>query len=129
MGENQIKNFEDLECWKSARELRIYISHLSKKFPKEEQFSLTNQILRSARSVTNNIAEGYDRFHYQENIQFCRHSRGSLYETLDHLGIGLEEKYITEEEYQKGKMIIEKSLAILNGFINYLKNKKQETSN
>ncbi|WP_232825708.1 four helix bundle protein [Algoriphagus litoralis] len=52
-----------------------------KKFPAEEKFALSLQIRKSSRSITNNIAEGYGRFFYQENIQFCRISRGSLTET------------------------------------------------
>jgi four helix bundle protein len=38
----------------------------------EEKYALTSQLRRSSRSISDNIAEGYGRFHYQENIQFCR---------------------------------------------------------
>jgi len=79
---------------------------------------------RSARSVTNNIAEGFVRYHYQENIQFCRVSRGSLHETLDHLMIALEEGYINIEKYEEGKKLILDAIAILNGYINYLERAK-----
>jgi four helix bundle protein len=58
---------------------------LAKSFPKDEKFLLTGQLLDSARSVTANIAEGFGRFHHQENILFCRRSRGSLCETMEHL--------------------------------------------
>ena len=51
-------------------------------------------------SVTNNISEGYGRFHYQENIQFLRQSRGSLYECIDHLYVSLDEKYISLENFK-----------------------------
>ena len=80
-----IKTFEDLECWKLARKVRMRISELSKKFPKEETYSLTQHIKKTARSITDNIAEGYGRFHFQENIQFCRISRGSAYEVTNQL--------------------------------------------
>ncbi len=75
----EITSFEDLDCWKKGTELRKVISSLIKKFPRDE-FSLKDQIRRASRSVTNNIAEGYGRFHFQETIQFCRQARGSLYE-------------------------------------------------
>ncbi|WP_018128010.1 four helix bundle protein [Balneola vulgaris] len=75
----------ELESWESARQLRIAISDLVKSFPADEKFRLKDQIVRSSRSIPANIAEGYGRFHYQENIQFCRIARGSLYETLEHL--------------------------------------------
>ncbi len=121
---NIIRSFEDLECWKKAREVRLFVMEVSKKFPGEEKYSLTDNIKRSARSVTNNIAEGYGRYHYQENMQFCRISRGSLHETLDHLIIALEEKYIDQENYEEGKKIILNAIAILNGYINYLERAK-----
>jgi len=80
---NDIKSFEDLDCWKVCRELRQFISEILKEYPKDEKFRLVNDMLRASRSLTYNIAEGYGRFHYQENIQFCRISRGSLYDLKD----------------------------------------------
>ena len=117
MKENKIRSFEDLECWKVGTELRRFVSQLIKTFPKEEQFDLTSQMKRASRSVTHNIAEGYGRFHYQENIQFCRQARGSLYELIDQFIVAFDEKYITNEELIKGKEQINKSLALLNGYI------------
>ncbi len=64
--------FEDLEIWQLARNFRKEISTLVKTFPSEEKYRLTDQMIRSSRSVTANIAEGYGRYHFQENIQFCR---------------------------------------------------------
>ena len=46
---------------------------------------MVDQLIRATRSITANIAEGHGRYHFQENIQFCRQARGSLTETLDHL--------------------------------------------
>lgn len=122
---NSFKSFEELECWKAGRDLRITISNLTKKFPSDEKYSLIDQMKRSSRSVTYNIAEGFGRFHFQENIQFCRHSRGSLHELMDQLIICLEEKYITEVEYQTTRELINKTIGILNGYINYLKRAKE----
>lgn len=117
---NSIKSFEDLECWKTSTELRRFVSKLIKTFPKEEQYSLTSQMKRASRSVTHNIAEGYGRFHYQENIQYCRQARGSLYELIDQFLVAFDDEYITEEELIKGKEHINKALALLNGYIKYL---------
>lgn len=118
--DNKIRSFEDLECWKTCTELRRLVSKLIKNFPKDEQYGLTSQMKRASRSVTHNIAEGYGRFHFQENIQYCRQARGSLYELIDQLIVALDEKYITEEELIKSKEQINKSLALLNGYIKYL---------
>lgn len=81
MEDRKIKSFEDLETWKFCRELRKELTLLAKRLSAEEKFRLTDQIIRAARSITDNLAEGYGRFHYQENIQFCRQSRGSLFES------------------------------------------------
>ena len=87
------RTFEGLEAWKSGRELRRKFSGFSKTLPDEEKFLLRSQILRASRSVTANIAEGYGRFHYKENIQFCRQSRGFLMELLDHISVALDEEF------------------------------------
>ncbi len=116
----QIKSFEDLECWKASMEVRKYISVLIKKFPACEKYDLVDNMKRASHSATRNIAEGYGRFHYKENIQFCRHSRGSLFELIDDLITSKDENYISEEEYLDGRNKIERALAILNGYINYL---------
>jgi len=81
---------------------------------------------RAARSSTHNIAEGFGRFHYQENIQFCRQSRGSLYGLIDQLITSKDDRYITDEQYEKGRSLISKALAILNGYINYLSRQKKK---
>jgi len=121
-----MKSFEELECWKKAAALRKEISALVKSFPKDERFRLSDQLIRASRSVTANIAEGYGRYHFQENIQFCRHSRGSLYEVLDHLIVANEEGYITQEHLIDFKSKINECLAILNGYINYLGKAKSD---
>ena len=115
-----MKTFEELDCWKKAVALRKKLSLRVKTFPADEKFRLIDQILRASRSVTANIAEGYGRFHYQEYIQYCRQSRGSLYEIIDHLIVAAEEKYISEAELNEMRKDVNECLAVLNGFINYL---------
>ena len=119
--EQKIRSFEDLECWKLGRDIRRVIYSLTKKFPKEETYGLTQHLKKTARSITNNIAEGYGRFHFQENIQFCRISRGSAYEAVDQLLEANDEKYIAKYELQETRELINKFLRVLNGYINYLK--------
>lgn len=119
-----IRTFEDLECWKKAAALRVKIASLTKSFPSEEKFKLTDQIIRSSRSVAANIAEGYGRFHYQEYTQYCRQARGSLYETLDHLIVAEEQKYISKQQLDEFRVELSQCIAVLNGFINYLQKAK-----
>jgi len=114
-----------LVVWKEGRALRKEVSVLTKKFPLVEKFKLTDQMLRASRSFTANIAEGFGRFHYQENIQFCRSARGSAIELLDHFTCALDEEYITEEEFLEFEQKILKCVKILNGYIAYLKKAKE----
>lgn len=64
------KDFKELECWKKGRELRIKISTPVMLLPAEEKYKLTSQIIRSSRSITNNIAEGYGRHTYTDTRHF-----------------------------------------------------------
>ena len=121
MGYSPIKHFTDIEAWKLARKLRIAIYGVIKKLPAEERYDLASQMRRGAISCTANIAEGYGRFHFQENIQFCRISRGSIYETQDHLITCLDNEYIAEEEYQRIWDLSENTIRVLDGYIRYLK--------
>lgn len=122
-----VKTFEDLVCWKKASDLKKAISVLVKDFPAEEKYRVTDQLIRCTRSVTANIAEGFGRYHYQEFIQFCRQARGSLMETIDHLITASDEGYITKEKLEILKLDINECLALLNGFINYLKSAKHNS--
>jgi four helix bundle protein len=97
MNENSFRTFEDPKCWQACHEVRIFIIEIVKSYPKEERYSLVDNMKRAARSTTQNIAEGFGRFHYKENAQFCRISRGSLFELLDDLITSIEEKYINQK--------------------------------
>lgn len=123
-----MKTFEELDCWKKGAALRRNLSARVKGFPPEEKYRLTDQIIRAARSVTANIAEGFGRFHYQEYAQYCRQSRGSLYELVDHLITANDEGYISKSELNDFKNEIESCLTVLNGFINYLLRAKSQNS-
>ena len=120
MEDINIKTFEDLECWKSGTKLRKAISKVIKMFPDHEKYELTSQMRRASRSVTHTIAEGYGRFHFKENAQFCRTSRGSVYELLDQILVALDEEYIDKEKYNELRSMVFDCLKILNGYINYL---------
>lgn len=124
--ETNIRSFEDLKVWKCARKPQQRIAKLVKSFPKKEKYRLTDQMIRSSRSVPRNIAEGYGRYHYQENIQFCRISRGSLSELKNDIYTTYEEDYITKEMLREVKEHIEECSRLLNGYIRYLKKAKKE---
>lgn len=118
-----MNSFEDLEVWRKCRQLRIDISVLLKQFPDEEKYRLIDQLKRCSRSVTANIAEGHGRYHYLDNLKFCRNSRGSLNEILDHLICAHDESLINDEQLQNLRGKYEECFRLLNGYISFLKKK------
>jgi len=66
----KIKNFQDLRIWQKGIEIVRDVYMITKKYPKEELYSLTSQMRRSAISIPSNIAEGFRRFHNKEYKQF-----------------------------------------------------------
>jgi len=118
--------FEELEVYRLAREFRKKIYALVNKLPRKEEYNLGAQMRRASTSLTNNIAEGHGRFHYQENIQFCRQSRGSLTELMDDINICLDENYFSESYLNKLKNDALVLLKSLNGYIAYLRRRKQD---
>ncbi len=127
MPNESLRTFEDLDCWKACRELRRFVAReICNALPKEERFRLSDQILRAARSTTANIAEGYGRFHYLDNAKFCSNARGSCWEVVDHLITALDEGLISSELQQQGRAIASESIALLNGYISYLRRASRE---
>ena len=118
--------FRELEVGKEARKFRNTMSSLTRKFPASEKYKLTDQLLRASRSVTACIAEGYGRYHFQENVQFCRQSRGSLMECLDHLTVALDEQYIDQTRFEEYESQYQTILKLLNGYISFLTKRKQQ---
>jgi four helix bundle protein len=95
------KTFHDLEVWQVAREFRGRMYAFAKKLPDHEKFNLVSQMRRAALSLTNNIAEGHGRYHFQENIQYLRQSRGSLEELLDDLTLCLDQSYLPAKKFSR----------------------------
>jgi len=83
---------------------------------------------RAAVSLTNCIAEGHGRYHYQENIRFLRQSRGSLEELIDEINVCMDEDYAELDRLTKLKEEGYSVLKKLNGYIKYLQKCKEENS-
>ncbi len=124
---NSFRTFEDLECWQACRELRLFVAKkVVAVLPREERYALGDQLLRAGRSTTANIAEGYGRFHYADQIKYCRQSRGSAYKVLDHLITGADEELLPTKLQDEGRLVVEKAVKLINGYIRYLSNRKAE---
>lgn len=76
----------------------------------------------AACSITANLAEGYGRYHYKENIQFCCQSRGSIYELQDHIITCFDQGFINEEKYNSLKKLILEIIRLIDGYIKFLNN-------
>lgn len=63
--------FEELELWKKVRVFKKEISRLARNLPSEEKFRLTDQLIRSSRSINALLSEGHGRFTYPDQIHFC----------------------------------------------------------
>ncbi|HMK51878.1 MAG TPA: four helix bundle protein [Thermodesulfobacteriota bacterium] len=119
-----IHSFEDLEAYKLARKFSNKVNQLIKKLPKEEEYNLKGQMRRAKLSMTNNIAEGFGRFHFQENIQFCRESRGSICELIDDFNECYDTGYIDQTYGDELKNEAYHLTKVLNSYIASLKRLK-----
>jgi four helix bundle protein len=94
-----IQKFEDLQVWKEGHLLVIATYLATKSFPKDELFSLTNQIRRSAVSITSNIAEGFGRETYKDKAHFYQISLGSILELQNQFLIAKDIGYMEEAKF------------------------------
>jgi four helix bundle protein len=115
------QTFEDLEVYRAAREFRKAIYAVARDLPDFEKYGLASQMRRAAVSLTNNIAEGHGRFHYPDQIRFMLQSRGSLEELVDDVNVCLDESYLSTEKVGKLKETAQSVLALLNGYLRYLR--------
>lgn len=123
----KINSVEDLYVYKRAREFSRKVGDLIKRLPKTEEYNLKFQMRKAKLSITNNIAEGFGRFHYQENIQFCRQSRGSMYELIDDFNECYDESYIDDNILKSYKNEAYSLIKILNNYISSIQKAKNNS--
>lgn len=125
MGErNRIETFEDLEVWKKSHQLMLEVYAFTEYLPEDEKYNRIFQLKKSSSSVPANIAEGFGRYHYQENIQFCRQARGSLDETKNHIIAATDLKQAPYEHCMELRSKCSKVKRLLNGYIRFLEKQK-----
>ncbi len=117
---------ETLEVYQAARRMRVKMYALARRLPVLERFNLCPQTRDAARSMTNNIAEGHGRYHYQESTRFFRIARGSLEELIDDLNICLDEGYIDSKEHEDLISEARTVARLINGYIRFLQRQKAE---
>lgn len=96
---NKIRNFQDLIAWQESRSLALKVYSVTSKFPKQESFSLVDQMRRCAISISSNIAEGFSRNSQKEKRQFYYMSLGSVTELQNQLILSKDLNYVNNEEF------------------------------
>ena len=118
-----MKTHRDLDVWKKSVALVTTVYEITKGFPKDEIYGITNQIRRSAVSIPSNIAEGSARKGNKEYLQFLYISLGSLTELETPLIIARNIKYLSADDFESLMPNLKEIGKMLMGLIKYVKNK------
>ena len=119
----EIKTYKDLLIWQKRILLAEHAYVLTKDFPQDEIYSLTNQIKRSAVSISSNIAEGYGRNSTKSYVNFLKIARGSLYELETQFILADKFDFISDKTLLKEVFSeIEEESKMLNSFIKKVDN-------
>lgn len=115
--DNKIYKFFDLRAWQEGHKLVVMVYDVTKGFPKEEIFGLTNQIRKAGVSITSNIAEGFGRDTMKDKTHFYTMASGSLNEVYNQLVLARDISYIKTDYWNKLEEQIIITGKILNGLI------------
>jgi four helix bundle protein len=125
MVESSDKGLDSLKVWQRsmafAREVCLVVLP---RLPADEKWSLQLQLRRSVQSIPANLAEGYGRYYYLDNVRFCYIARGSLEESYSHLRLAHELGYLTKDEVAPYEQEIGELRRMINGYITFLKKSK-----
>jgi four helix bundle protein len=124
---NRVKSVEELEVFKNGHNLTLNIYRISKKFPAEEKFSLTQQMRRAAASICTNLMEGSHRLGRKEFRQFVGIAKGSAGELKYHLLLAKDLGYLPEDQFVVLRSEAEKISKMLNGLAKSLTDTDTDT--
>jgi four helix bundle protein len=116
-----VKNFEDLNVWKQARQLTQEVYRLTKTEKFLKDFGLRDQIRRAAISVMSNIAEGFERGGNQEFVQFLYVAKASCGEVRSQLYVALDQGYATANDSEKLLQLFRRLSGMISNLITYLR--------
>jgi len=117
-------NFEKLETWTEAINFADLVYELTRNFPDQERFGLTNQMRRAAVSISSNIAEGSSRVSRPDFARFVEIATGSLFEVVSQSFIGKNQGFLNEEQFRHLYVAAEKQGKMLSGLRASLLNKR-----
>src|SRR6266576_6090364 len=100
MEDHRLFSFEKLEVWQEAITFADMVYRVSRTFPSDERFGLTNQMRRAAASVSSNIAEGSSRLSKNEFARFTEIAAGSLFEGVSQSFIARRQQFLNEASFR-----------------------------
>lgn len=117
-----MRDYKKLEVWKKSHELYMFVKkNIASKFPKEERYEMTSQLLRPSLSIPLNIVEGCGRYTDKDFAHFLDSSLGSTNE-VDYCCFAASELgYVTTEEYNNVNKLVNEVRAMLISFIKFLR--------
>jgi four helix bundle protein len=113
-------NFEKLEVWRKSIEFADLVYGLTRSFPVEERFGLTNQMRRASVAVSSNIAEGSSRSSKTDYARFVELAAGSLFEVISQAHVAARQGYLTDDGFQSLHSMAEELSRMLSGLKSYL---------
>jgi len=120
----KIKDFYQLKAWEKSHQLTILIYKITKDFPKEEKYGLTDQLRRAASSTGANIAEGFGRYHFADKAKFYYQARGSLKEVQNFIFLAKDLDYLDSEKAENICQEIKSCEMLINGLIRSVNKQK-----
>ena len=108
-------NFEKLEVWHKAIDFADFVYKVTRTFPGDERFGLTNQMRRAAVSVSSNIAEGSARISRADFARFIEISTGSLFEVVSQSVVARRQRFLSEQDYTSLYGAAEEQSRMLSG--------------
>ncbi len=114
------QRFEELECWKLARELTNAVYALTRQERMCKDYGFVDQVRRAAVSVMNNLSEGHERGSNKDFVKFLYIARGSAGEVRNMLYIGLDQGYLDQTTFEHMKDLSERTSKACYGLIRYL---------
>ena len=118
------RSFKDLECWQKAHEFVKAVYAVTKLFPEEERYGLTQQFRRAAVSIAANICEGYRKLSRADKLRFMNIAQGSLEECRYYVILSLDIDYIDQDTHDKLEYLVNGASWKLNGYAESISQKK-----
>jgi four helix bundle protein len=121
-----IARFEEIEAWKTARQLTALIYRLSEQGAFAKDYGLKDQIRRASVSIMSNIAEGFESRTDIQFINYLGHAKASAGEVRSQLYVALDLKYISQEQFNEAYELADKSARQVNRFVAYLESNPRD---